>query len=135
MGNEKLKTKIRDAKFIQHYLKNGNNATRAYLAVKPNVSPVTAGTEGYKLLQKPQIQNKVREALEQYNVSYGYVTSVLKRIVDREEDGNVVSATNSLIKLLEIADRHEEKRREATKPREVEWLREEVDIEDGDIDE
>lgn len=41
--------------FILEYLSNGENATAAYLVVKPHVTRKTAAVEGWKLLRKPAI--------------------------------------------------------------------------------
>ena len=43
--------------FIVEYLNNGNNATQAYLAVKPSVLPTTANVNGTQLLSRTSIKN------------------------------------------------------------------------------
>lgn len=51
--------------FIQEYLLNGNNATQAYLKVKPNVENTTARTEGSLLLAKPNVKQEMDRVLEE----------------------------------------------------------------------
>jgi hypothetical protein len=45
-----------EALFVEAYLGNGGNATRAYRTVRPQVKNGSAGTEGWRMLQLPQVQ-------------------------------------------------------------------------------
>lgn len=51
--------------FVEAYLTNGGNATRAYLAAHPEAKPTTARVEGCRLLTKPNIREEIeRRRLE-----------------------------------------------------------------------
>jgi len=52
-------TKERNARFVESYFAHRENATEAYLAVKPNVARNTAGAEGHKLLKIPEIHKAI----------------------------------------------------------------------------
>lgn len=54
-------TKERNARFVEAYFANRENATEAYLAVKPNVARNSAAAEGHKLLKIPEIQKAVEK--------------------------------------------------------------------------
>lgn len=43
--------------FCREYVANGGNATQAYLTAYNSDSPVSAGIEGYRLLQRDDIQD------------------------------------------------------------------------------
>lgn len=49
------RTRIRYKNFLNEYLKNGNNATQAYLSISPKVAVTTAAEEGKKYLRKPYV--------------------------------------------------------------------------------
>lgn len=61
-GTSKAAIRERNERFVKAYLAKGENATEAYLAIKPDVARNSAATEGYKLLKLPEIQR----AIEQY---------------------------------------------------------------------
>jgi phage terminase small subunit len=50
----------RELAFLAEYLANGRNATRAYLAVWPNASALTARTRAAKVLAKPHLRTRLR---------------------------------------------------------------------------
>lgn len=49
------------ARFVEAYFTHLENATRAYLQVKPHVSDTTANTEGSRLLANPKVQQLVEK--------------------------------------------------------------------------
>ena len=59
-----MKIKPKHLVFVQEYLKNGNNATQAYLSMNGTVGNGTARTEGSKLLTEPDIQRMMSEQFE-----------------------------------------------------------------------
>lgn len=44
------------AQFVKAYLENGNNATQAYLKIRPNCKRTTAGVNACKLLKDANVQ-------------------------------------------------------------------------------
>lgn len=55
---------VNDRLMFQHYFSNGQNATRAYLAVHPNAKYTTAESNGHKWLRKAKIQAEVQRRLQ-----------------------------------------------------------------------
>lgn len=60
-GTSKASVRERNQRFLDAYLSNGENATEAYLVIKPHVSRRTAGAEGHKLLKLPEIQAAIEK--------------------------------------------------------------------------
>lgn len=52
MPGSETKKRIEERAFAQAYLEKGMNATQAALAIKPNISPVSAGEIGSRLLKR-----------------------------------------------------------------------------------
>jgi hypothetical protein len=50
-----------EERFVAEYIKNGNNCTKAYLAIKPNVSPNSAAVSAHRLLQKTSVMNALQD--------------------------------------------------------------------------
>lgn len=48
-------------RFVKAFIATGENATQAYLKVKPHVAINTAGAEGHKLLKIPEIQRAIEK--------------------------------------------------------------------------
>ena len=46
----------RERMFVEAYVLNGGNATRAYLAAHPDVKETSAAVEGWKVLRKPKVE-------------------------------------------------------------------------------
>lgn len=61
-GSSKASKQAFRDRFVHAYMSHGENATRAYLAVKPHVTPKTAGVEGHRLLKVPSIQGAIDKA-------------------------------------------------------------------------
>ena len=56
--------RLKDRQFIQHYMGNGHNATKAYMAVAPRASATTAASEGSRILKRPEVQAYLAEQIE-----------------------------------------------------------------------
>jgi len=53
--NGEVKRTLRERKFIDFYINNGGNATKAYLAISPNVKENSACELGSRMLRKVDI--------------------------------------------------------------------------------
>jgi phage terminase small subunit len=58
------------ARFVEAYFAQRENATQAYLAIKPHVTINTAAVEGHKLLSKPKTQELVEKRRAQLRSRY-----------------------------------------------------------------
>ena len=67
------------------YLSNGMNATVAYLHIHPNVSRQTAGVEGHKIKNKPNVKSYLAkfhaEVKSKYGIDRDYVTKELLELI------------------------------------------------------
>ena len=52
-----IKRTLRERKFIKAYIDNYGNATKAYLAISPNVTEEAAAVSGFRMLRKANISN------------------------------------------------------------------------------
>ena len=73
--------KIEHQRFIETYLENGHNATRAYLAAYPAATYETAGVEGSKLLEKPKVKEWIDERRKQWAENFNYTREKHIRIL------------------------------------------------------
>lgn len=62
------------AKFAHAYIAKGENATEAYLAVKPNVQRNTAGAEGHRLLKIPEVHKLIEQLRAELRARYALTT-------------------------------------------------------------
>jgi hypothetical protein len=69
-GTSQSSVRERHANFVHAYLANRENATQAYLAIKPHVSAKTAGVEGHRLLKLPSIQKAIDEVRAKLRAKY-----------------------------------------------------------------
>jgi hypothetical protein len=53
-----------EAAFIHEYLNNGHHASKAYLALRPNVTPGTANVSSTRLLQRPHVKAYLAKRLD-----------------------------------------------------------------------
>lgn len=58
-GTGQASVRERNGRFVKAYIAHGENATEAYLSIKPHVARTTAGVEGHRLLKLPQIQKAI----------------------------------------------------------------------------
>lgn len=68
------KTKERNARFVEAYFANRENATEAYQVIKPNVARNTAAAEGHKLLKKPEIHKAIEKRRGQIRAQFALTT-------------------------------------------------------------
>ena len=71
-----IKRTLRQHKFVNAYIKNGGNATEAYLALHPKAKRTSAGDLGYRMLKKVDIS--VTELLDKMGVTDIYLNEKLK---------------------------------------------------------
>jgi phage terminase small subunit len=50
-----------EERFVAEYIKKGHNGTKAYLAIRPNVSPESAAVSAHRLLQKTSVINALQD--------------------------------------------------------------------------
>lgn len=67
-------TKERNARFVEAYFAKGENATEAYLAIKPTVARNTAGAEGHKLLKTPEIYKAIEKRRAEIRAQFALTT-------------------------------------------------------------
>lgn len=68
------KTKERDARFVEAYFSSRENATEAYLAIKPHVTRQTAGVEGHRLLKIPRIHKAIEARRDALRAQFALTT-------------------------------------------------------------
>lgn len=61
-------------RFARAYIAKGENATQAYLEVKPHVARTTAGVEGHKLLKLPRVQRAIAQMRAQLRKRFDLTT-------------------------------------------------------------
>lgn len=81
-----VKRTLKERLFIDAYIKNGGNATEAYMVVCPKTERRTAREMGYRLLTKVDIS--VTELLDKMGVTDAYLN---KRLQDGLEATKVIS--------------------------------------------
>jgi phage terminase small subunit len=55
--------------FVLEYLRNGFNATRAYMSTHPNAGKGTANVEGSRILSNPSVRATIDDYLQPYQMS------------------------------------------------------------------
>jgi hypothetical protein len=63
------KKDIEAARFVSEYLANNLNGTKAYLAIRPDVTHGTAGVEACRLLKTPRVQDELNRQNKELEVS------------------------------------------------------------------
>lgn len=61
-------------RFAEAYIAKAENATQAYLEVKPHVTVLTAGVEGHKLLKIPKVQKLIEQRREELRRRFALTT-------------------------------------------------------------
>ena len=64
------KRRIEEKAFAQAYIENGMNATRAAMAIKPNISPVSASEIGSRLLSRVEESGAIDTILDGAKVQW-----------------------------------------------------------------
>ena len=93
--------------FLQEYLQNGRNATKAYMAVYA-VDNDSAEVLGHKLLRNVKIQDVIAEEdaklANKFNITREFIANKLLEVIeDAELNGdrkNKIAALNSLTKMF-----------------------------------
>ena len=103
--NETKKT-LREQKFIESYIENGGNATRAYLAINPRCKETSARELGHRMLTKVDIQ--VRKILDQIGINDVYLANKLKEGLESDNLSIRVRYLDMILKLKDMypADRN-----------------------------
>ena len=86
-----LKRTLRERKFISAYIENSGNATKAYMAINPDVSEESAAVLGYRMLRKVNIT--VSELLDEMGIN----DTVLNKKLEDGLDANKVISVIPLI--------------------------------------
>lgn len=73
-GTSQKAVKERNARFVQAFMAAGENATEAYMVIRPNVARTTAGTEGHRLLKVPAIHQAIEEARAKLRAKFALTT-------------------------------------------------------------
>ena len=76
----KLKRTLRERKFIDYYIEFGGNATKAFLAINPNIKRGNACQYGYRMLEKVDIS--VSEFLDKAGINDIHLSQKLKEGLD-----------------------------------------------------
>lgn len=98
--------------FVAEYLKNGQNGSRAYLSIRPNVSSRSARVSAHRLLKKPQvielINNAVTKRYDESIASKEYLTEeahiIGKDAFKKGKHGSALQAVELKGKLNKVFD-------------------------------
>ena len=94
---------LKQERFAAEYVANGGNGTQAALAVYNSVDPVTAATTAYDNLRKPQIAERVEQALQENGLTPAQITKNLGFAANqRPEKGSMDSMIKANVELLKI---------------------------------
>lgn len=106
MANNKKDTiSVKHQMFVDEYMSNGCNATKAYLTVYKNVKPSVAQANSSKLLLNTIIQAEIKRQQEinkqKNDVSYEEIMTTLKQIVI----DNTQTNTNAALKAIDTINK------------------------------
>lgn len=73
-GTSKAAVRERNERFVNAYLSKGENATQAYLEIKPGVATNSAATEGYRLLKLPEVQKAIEKRRAEIRAQFALTT-------------------------------------------------------------
>lgn len=82
-GSSKAGALERRARFIEVYVANGENATRAYMEAFGCENEKTAGTEGWKLLKQPEIHEGIEARRKAMRARYQLTTERVMQEIAR----------------------------------------------------
>ena len=85
MPKLKKETKeLRDKQFAKEYIKEGQNATKAYLNLRSGkVSNQVARNEGSKLTKDPDVRREITRLLDEQGVTRRYLNERLKKTAQK----------------------------------------------------
>lgn len=88
-----MKNNQKHIKFLEEYMINGFNATKAYLYAYPNVNENTAGVNGHKLLGttkiKAEIERRQQELSKKKNIDREFIVNEFLEIIKSSKDQGV----------------------------------------------
>lgn len=76
--NEKNTVLDSHRSFVNEYFKNGFNGRKAYMAIRPDVTEGTAGTEATRLLKNPKVRELIERKQEVADIDDNYVLDLMK---------------------------------------------------------
>jgi len=97
--NEVKKT-LREQKFIESYIENGGNTTRAYMTINPKCKETSARELGHRMLTKVDIQ--VRKILDQIGFNDVYLVNKLKEGLESDNLSIRVRYLDMILKLKDM---------------------------------
>ena len=110
----KLKRTLRERKFIKAYIENSGNATKAFMAIRPDISEESAAVLGYRMLRKVNIT--ISELFDEMGITNIHLSEKLKEGLDatkvisviplkpKEAQENSTDLTNADSKNIEFVD-------------------------------
>ena len=92
---------VRETCFVNEYIKNGGNGTRALMAVRPAMKETVAWTEHHRMLIKPGVREAIRGILAVTCLNKEYIVGKFNQLSreDRQESTQL-NATKELGRIL-----------------------------------
>lgn len=113
-NSRKYKNISRDEKrkFANEFLKHDNNATEAYLSIRPDVKRQVAMNQGSKLIRDTLVKVELNAALEKNNVTpdyiiQGYKTALESGLGKKATNSDAIKALQELAKLSQLDQKDE----------------------------
>lgn len=100
MGASEIKKKIEEKAFAQAYIDNGMNATQAALAIKPQISPVSAGEMGSRLLKRVEETGAINTLLGDVTDHWREATKKAIALAHKWLDSDDVQLQSNALKYL-----------------------------------
>lgn len=92
--------------FVQKYLENGYNATRAYMDAYPGKDENTAAVNGHKLLRSTNIQDLIakhkKELADKSEITKEYLIQQLKDILEDNKENNPKAALGAIEQITKM---------------------------------
>jgi hypothetical protein len=82
-GSSKANKAAFHQRFVNAYFTERENATRAYLTVKPHVTERTASSEGHKLLRLPDIHEAIEKRREEIRQRFAFTADRVMQELSR----------------------------------------------------
>ena len=83
-----IKRTLRERKFIKTYIENSGNATRAFMAIRPDISEESAAVLGYRMLRKVNIT--ISELFDEMGITDIHLSEKLKEGLDAKKVISVI---------------------------------------------
>lgn len=97
----------RDARFVEAYFTHGENATEAYLAVKPGVQRDSAAVAGHRLLRNAKVHKAIEKRRAQIRAQFALTTDRVYQELARVSYFNpkkLVDANGKAVPLHQLDD-------------------------------